>query len=74
VLSSISITLLAEIRLKRVSASTGFWTLAAHRLEYLSDYRLRHGEAVAIGMALDRSIAGWQDIFQHTMVRAFWNC
>jgi 3-dehydroquinate synthase len=29
----------------------GHW--AAHRLEYLSDYRLRHGEAVAIGMALD---------------------
>ncbi len=29
----------------------GHW--AAHRLEYLTDYRLRHGEAVAIGMALD---------------------
>jgi 3-dehydroquinate synthase len=29
----------------------GHW--AAHRLEYLSDYRLRHGEAVAIGIALD---------------------
>ena len=29
----------------------GHW--AAHKLEHLSDYRLRHGEAVAIGMALD---------------------
>ena len=29
----------------------GHW--AAHRLERLTDYRLRHGEAVAIGIALD---------------------
>ncbi len=29
----------------------GHW--AAHKLETLSSYRLRHGEAVAIGMALD---------------------
>ncbi len=29
----------------------GHWS--AHRLEHLTDYRLRHGEAVAIGMALD---------------------
>ncbi len=29
----------------------GHW--AAHKLESLSSYRLRHGEAVAIGMALD---------------------
>ncbi|MGK7924167.1 MAG: 3-dehydroquinate synthase [Spirulina sp.] len=29
----------------------GHW--AAHQLEHLTDYRLRHGEAVAIGMALD---------------------
>ncbi|MBX3748123.1 MAG: 3-dehydroquinate synthase [Verrucomicrobiae bacterium] len=29
----------------------GHW--AAHKLEPLSDYRIRHGEAVAIGMALD---------------------
>ncbi|MEO0947877.1 MAG: 3-dehydroquinate synthase, partial [Cyanobacteria bacterium J06641_5] len=29
----------------------GHW--AAHRLEFLTDYGLRHGEAVAIGMALD---------------------
>ena len=38
----------------------GHW--AAHRLEYLTDYRLRHGEAVAIGIALDSTyshLAGW---------------
>ncbi len=29
----------------------GHWS--AHRLEYLTDYKLRHGEAVAIGIALD---------------------
>jgi 3-dehydroquinate synthase len=29
----------------------GHW--AAHKLEQLSDFRIRHGEAVAIGMALD---------------------
>ena len=29
----------------------GHWS--AHKLEQLSDYRLRHGEAVAIGVALD---------------------
>jgi 3-dehydroquinate synthase len=29
----------------------GHWV--ADRLEYLSDYRLRHGEAVAIGIAVD---------------------
>ena len=29
----------------------GHW--AAHKLEHITDYRLRHGEAVAIGMALD---------------------
>ena len=29
----------------------GHW--AAHKLEQISDYRIRHGEAVAIGIALD---------------------
>ncbi len=29
----------------------GHW--AAHKLEHLSNFRLRHGEAVAVGMALD---------------------
>ncbi|MHB0937706.1 MAG: 3-dehydroquinate synthase [Armatimonadota bacterium] len=33
----------------------GHW--AAHKLEALSEYRLRHGEAVAIGMALDTTYA-----------------
>src|SRR5690606_927119 len=29
----------------------GHW--AAHKLEYMTDYKMRHGEAVAVGMALD---------------------
>jgi 3-dehydroquinate synthase len=33
----------------------GHW--AAHRLEVLSGYRLRHGEAVAIGLALDARLS-----------------
>jgi 3-dehydroquinate synthase len=33
----------------------GHW--AAHKLEQLSEYRLRHGEAVAIGIALDVTYA-----------------
>ena len=49
----------------------GHW--AAHKLEYLTNYRLRHGEAVAIGMALDctysyliglLSEADWQQIIK----------
>jgi len=38
----------------------GHW--AAHRLELLTDHRLRHGEAVAIGLALDCTyswLSGW---------------
>jgi 3-dehydroquinate synthase len=38
----------------------GHW--AAHRLEHLTGHRLRHGEAVAIGVALDSTYAclsGW---------------
>ena len=35
----------------------GHW--AAHKLEHLTDYRLRHGEAVAIGMALDCTLSDW---------------
>jgi 3-dehydroquinate synthase len=47
----------------------GHWV--AHRLEHLTDYRLRHGEAVAIGIALDStysylarllSYSQWQQI------------
>ncbi len=33
----------------------GHW--AAHKLEYMTNYSLRHGEAVAIGMALDVTYA-----------------
>src|SRR5438552_7002352 len=33
----------------------GHW--AAHKLEQVTDYRLRHGEAVAIGIALDTTYA-----------------
>ncbi|MEB3212069.1 MAG: 3-dehydroquinate synthase [Leptolyngbyaceae bacterium] len=38
----------------------GHW--AAHRLEHLTHYELRHGEAVAIGIALDSTysyLSGW---------------
>lgn len=38
----------------------GHW--AAHKLEHLSQYRVRHGEAVAIGIALDSTyshLLGW---------------
>ena len=49
----------------------GHW--AAHRLEHLTNYRLRHGEAVAIGIALDCTysyfqgllpLADWQQIIK----------
>ena len=38
----------------------GHW--AAHKLEHLTDFRIRHGEAVAIGIALDSTyshLKGW---------------
>ncbi|MFN8345641.1 MAG: 3-dehydroquinate synthase [Spirosomataceae bacterium] len=34
----------------------GHW--AAHKLEYLTDFQVRHGEAVAIGIALDSVYSG----------------
>ena len=34
----------------------GHWS--AHKLEQISDYRLRHGEAVAVGIALDTVYSG----------------
>lgn len=40
----------------------GHW--AAHKLEQLSDFKIRHGEAVAVGIALDTiysRAAGWLD-------------
>lgn len=53
----------AELHLNHISGSDPFETgssrpldfghWAAHKLEQLTDYRLRHGEAVAIGIALD---------------------
>ncbi len=38
----------------------GHW--AAHKLEQLSEYRLRHGEAVAVGVALDVVYARLRDM------------
>lgn len=42
----------------------GHW--AAHRLEYLTNYNLRHGEAVAIGIALDCTYAYLQKLLPHS--------
>ncbi len=39
----------------------GHW--AAHRLEHLTNYHLRHGEAVAIGIALDSTYAYFAGLF-----------
>ena len=45
----------------------GHW--AAHRLEHLTHYRLRHGEAVAIGIALDSTYSYLQG---HLSATACW--
>ncbi len=42
----------------------GHW--AAHKLEQLTNYRLRHGEAVAIGMALDCTYAYLMGLLRET--------
>jgi 3-dehydroquinate synthase len=42
----------------------GHW--AAHRLEYLTQYRLRHGEAVAIGIALDCTYSYLQQLLPYS--------
>ncbi len=42
----------------------GHW--AAHRLEDMTNYDLRHGEAVAIGMALDMHCAAALDLIDNT--------
>ncbi|MFD3163895.1 3-dehydroquinate synthase [Herpetosiphon sp. NSE202] len=56
----------------------GHW--AAHKLEYLSEYSLRHGEAVAIGIALDCTYnyllgdlaeATWQRVINCLMALGF---
>src|SRR2546423_3307817 len=41
----------------------GHW--AAHKLEQLSDYRIRHGEAVAIGLALDSTYSWLSGLLSH---------
>ena len=56
----------------------GHW--AAHKLEHLTDYSLRHGEAVAIGIALDSTYSyllgllsrlEWQQILNTLMALGF---
>jgi 3-dehydroquinate synthetase len=42
----------------------GHW--AAHKLEKLSDFRIRHGEAVAIGIALDSTYSFLQERISET--------
>lgn len=42
----------------------GHW--AAHKLEQLTNYRLRHGEAVAIGIALDSTYSYLQGMLPHS--------
>lgn len=46
----------------------GHW--AAHKLEQLTDYRLRHGEAVAIGIALDSTYS----YLSNLLSRSEWQC
>ena len=41
----------------------GHW--AAHKLEQLSDFRIRHGEAVAIGLALDATYSWLAGLLSH---------
>jgi len=45
----------------------GHW--AAHKLEQMTGYRLRHGEAVAIGMALDTTYANVQGFLPERELR-----
>ena len=48
----------------------GHW--AAHKLEKLSDFRIRHGEAVAIGIALDSAYSFLQGrIIEGDLIRIF---
>lgn len=44
----------------------GHW--AAHKLEQISDYRMRHGEAVAIGVALDTVYSGLLGLLKESEV------
>ncbi len=43
----------AAIPLKPLKQAVGFRSLVGHKLEALTQYQLRHGEAVSIGVALD---------------------
>ncbi len=45
----------------------GHWS--AHKLEQMTDYRLRHGEAVAVGMALDTTYAHEQGFLPEAELR-----
>ncbi|GAA0375770.1 3-dehydroquinate synthase [Bowmanella denitrificans] len=44
----------------------GHWS--AHKLEILSDYRIRHGEAVAVGMLLDAIYANLNGMLEQSSV------
>ena len=46
----------------------GHWS--AHQLEVMSHYRLRHGEAVSIGIALDAYIAMRLGLIKHSELKA----
>jgi 3-dehydroquinate synthase len=50
----------------------GHWS--AHRLEALSDYELRHGEAVAIGLALDVTYAAHQGLLDADQAQRVRRC
>ncbi len=50
----------------------GHW--AAHRLEQITDFRLRHGEAVAIGIALDVSYAAHIGLLPRTAAERVFVC
>ncbi len=49
----------------------GHWS--AHKLEQLSDYRIRHGEAVAIGIALDVIYSGKMGYLEETAIERVLN-
>lgn len=69
----------AELHLKHISSGDAFevgssrpldfghW--AAHKLEHLTEYSLRHGEAVAIGIALDCIYSNLQGLLQTSQLQ-----
>ena len=60
-----------EVREARPLAS-GHWS--AHKLAALSNYELRHGEAVAIGLAIDTVYSHLQHGLPESEVRAIFAC